>query len=574
MQINGFGGGLRRRLSGCKGVAAAGPVVLLVAVGAAAQCPAGAVPGLGLPGTGGNVEAIVVMPNGDAIVGGTFRADQGAPGNSIARYSPESGTWVGLGGGMNRGSSVLALATLPGGELIAGGTFISAGGLPANKIARFSPTTGMWSGMGTLATDTITYLLAVAVLPDGDVIAAGAFSSIGGVAANNIARYSMSTGAWSPMGTGTSSPVTALTVIPGGDVVAGGWFTTAGGIAARTIARYNPGTGAWAAMSNGLGGDIFDLGALATLPSGDVVATGRLVLTEPASVERRMARYSMSAGMWEPMGMIWPAGAGIVHSLAVLPSGDLIAGGDSVGTTTGNANSNGPVVRYDPTTDSWTTLVSATQPVGGGRVQVTALAASADGNVFVGGNFGRLGYAASSRFGMYAFGDPPPQFGVWPDYQRSECPERSATFGITPPPNAGATYQWQREGVAIDPAVNVSAATATLVLTNLGPDDAGSYSCIITDGCGRYTSGSTWLQVEICPCTVADIAGGGTFGPEADGTLDGSDFIAFMNSFSIGDRVIDPLADIAGDGADGLVPDGVIDGTDFVTFINSFAAGC
>lgn len=574
MQINGLGGGKWRPLSGCLGLASAVPIVLGAAMSAGSQCPAGAVPGLGLPGTGGSVEAIVVLPNGDAIVGGTFRADQGAPGNSIARYSPESGTWVGLGGGMNRGSSVLALTTLPGGEIIAGGTFISAGGLPANKVARFSPTTGTWSGMGTLPTDNIAYILAVAVLSDGDVVAAGAFSTIGGVSANNIARYSMSTGAWSPMGTGTSSPVTALTVVPGGDVVAGGWFTTAGGIAARTIARYSPASGAWSAMSNGLGGDIFDLGALATLPSGDVVATGRLYLTEPAPVERRIARYSMSAATWEPMGMIWPAGAGIVHSLAVLPNGELVAGGDSVGMTTGNANSNGPVVLYDPATESWTTLVSATQPVGGGRVQVTALAASADGNVFVGGNFGRLGYAASSRFGMYAFGDPPPQFGVWPDWQRSECPERSATFGITPAPNEGATYQWQREGVAIDATANPSAATATLVLTNLGPDDAGEYRCIITDGCGRYTSDSAWLQVDICPCTVADIAGGGMLGLEADGTLDGSDFIAFMNSFSIGDRVIDAVADIAGDGADGLTPDGVIDGTDFVTFINSFAAGC
>jgi hypothetical protein len=56
--------------------------------------------------------------------------------------------------------------------------------------------------------------------------------------------------------------------------------------------------------------------------------------------------------------------------------------------------------------------------------------------------------------------------------------------------------------------------------------------------------------------------------------LDGSDFIAFINSFSIGDSTVDPLADVAGAGDDGLSPDGTIDGTDFITFINAFAVGC
>ena len=51
-----------------------------------------------------------------------------------------------------------------------------------------------------------------------------------------------------------------------------------------------------------------------------------------------------------------------------------------------------------------------------------------------------------------------------------------------------------------------------------------------------------------------------------DGTVDGSDFIAFINSFAIGLTAVDPVADIDGDGT--------IDGTDFITFINAFGAGC
>jgi len=69
-------------------------------------------------------------------------------------------------------------------------------------------------------------------------------------------------------------------------------------------------------------------------------------------------------------------------------------------------------------------------------------------------------------------------------------------------------------------------------------------------------------------CNPADLADGGG-NPPGDGTLDGSDFIAFINAFA-SDQ---PLADIVDAG--GSTPgDGTIDGSDFIAFINNFAAGC
>ncbi len=74
-------------------------------------------------------------------------------------------------------------------------------------------------------------------------------------------------------------------------------------------------------------------------------------------------------------------------------------------------------------------------------------------------------------------------------------------------------------------------------------------------------------------CT-ADIGGGGPNADQPDGTIDGSDFILFINSFAIGDATVDPMADVAGGGPNADQPDGTIDGTDFIEFINAFAAGC
>ena len=76
------------------------------------------------------------------------------------------------------------------------------------------------------------------------------------------------------------------------------------------------------------------------------------------------------------------------------------------------------------------------------------------------------------------------------------------------------------------------------------------------------------------PACLADISGGGPNADQPDGTVDGNDFIAFINSFSIGDVSVDAKADIAGGGPNADQPDGTIDGSDFIAFINAFGAGC
>jgi len=68
----------------------------------------------------------------------------------------------------------------------------------------------------------------------------------------------------------------------------------------------------------------------------------------------------------------------------------------------------------------------------------------------------------------------------------------------------------------------------------------------------------TFDDVTAAPSCLADVV--------ADGSVDGGDFIAFINSFAIGDASIDPTADV--------IVDGTIDGTDFIEFINAFSAGC
>ena len=183
-------------------------------------------------GTGMNdsVQALIVMPNGDLVAGGQFTTAGGVPANYVARWNGTS--WAAMGSGLS--GIVMTLASLPNGDIVAGGA----------GIARWNGAS--WSTMGSgMAGGTYNFVYALQRLPSGDIIAAGNFTTAGGVVVNNIARWNGT--AWSPLGTGvsgTSSPsatvtfVTALAMLANGDVVAGGEFATAGGLGSAYLAGF------------------------------------------------------------------------------------------------------------------------------------------------------------------------------------------------------------------------------------------------------------------------------------------------------------------------------------------------
>ena len=193
-----------------------------------------------------------------------------------------------------------------------------------------------------------------------------------------------------------------------------------------------------------------------------------------------------------------------------------------------------------------------------------AYGVSADGSVVVGKS---VNGAAVWRFST------PPAITEFPTAVNT-CRTTVATFSISATATRPIIYRWRKAGVPIDIASNPSAATDTLRLVRVQPSDAGLYDCIVSTDCGSVTSGAARLTVRTCICLEADIAGGGDAGNEPDGTVDGTDFIAFINSFAIGDAAIDPAADISGGGDPGLEPDGTIDGTDFIFFNNACSIGC
>jgi hypothetical protein len=232
----------------------------------------------------------------DLVAGGAFDTIYARPSSfhagHIARWN--GSVWSAWGPEPN--GTVAALLPLPDGNLVAAGTFTSAGGLPATNIARWNASAAAWEPLGEGLQGGPAYPARVASLSlyNGDIIAAGAFTSSGASTLNHIARWDPTTAQWRSLGSGMDSGnVAALTVFQG-DLVAAGTFASAGGVPASRIARWN-GSG-WQPIGAGFTG--FGPFALSTY-NGQLVAGGSLT-TSGGTPTPGAARWTGAA--WEGIG--------------------------------------------------------------------------------------------------------------------------------------------------------------------------------------------------------------------------------------------------------------------------------
>lgn len=307
---------------------------------------------------------------GHLVVGGRFTMAGGVPATCVALW--DGVAWQALGNGMAGGydTEVLAL-TVYNGELIAAGYFTSADGQPCNYIARWDGNT--WQPLGSgVGDDWAPSVWALAVY-NGDLIVGGLFTTAGGVPCNNIARWDGST--WHALDAQGMNSVVYSLLVRGDRLIAGGWFTEAGGVPCDGIAQWNG--SAWQALGGGVaGGSPTGVNALVALSDGELIAGGSF--TSAGGVPcNRVARWD--GNTWQPLGS--GIGGGFpreVYSLAVLPNGELVAGG--IFTMAGGVTCNN-IARWDG---------SVWQPLGAGLTgnapYVFALTVSND-ELIAGGSF-------------------------------------------------------------------------------------------------------------------------------------------------------------------------------------------
>lgn len=351
------------------------------------------------------------------IAAGAFTEAGPAGGiNRIASWNPAMSRWERLGNGISGSvdGAVLALRVFDeDGEgpspaaLIAGGRFSLAGNVSVTNIARWNFQTGSWSAVGAGAGDAGRSVRALTDYDDDGagpnapmLVAAGSFTTIGGVEANCVARWNPATGAWSSFGEGDANGITegldaaplvsAIGVYdadgPGPvppTLVAGGTFRKAGAVRVNSIARWDPSINAWTRMLDGIqisslwgrvgGMTLYDADGAGPNPPALVVGGA---MTHASFVPARgVARWELAGERWsaipEPGAQ---AAGGIVLGMTSTdldgdgPAGRVVVAGGSF-TEAGGIRARS-LAAFDPHTRMWSDLA-----VPGFHVCVVAVAA-------------------------------------------------------------------------------------------------------------------------------------------------------------------------------------------------------
>lgn len=331
------------------------------------------------------VTSLLARANGRLVAGSTFGGVQEFDGAAWQPIGPSSSQ-----------PRVSALAELPNGDLVVGGNFAASAGIPGNAIVRWDGS--QWSAMGdpSVAT-TIGSVLAMARLPNGDLVVGGRFDQIGGVLCRNVARWNGSV--WQPLGAGSPAVVTRLAASAAGELVVDGDFGAGSSFGRWDGANWLPVTTQQqpafafpigAVGSNGVlfraNGGLFvhtpagwnnlvpwsgnvSVQCAALLGNGDVVVGGGFVSFEGQATLRVAHRV---AGSWLSAGV---GAAGAVDAVCELADGSLVVGG-TFGWIGGTAIAR--LARFDGS--GWT-------PLGVPADSVTGILQRANGELLLAGTF-------------------------------------------------------------------------------------------------------------------------------------------------------------------------------------------
>jgi len=340
-------------------------------------------------------------------VGGKLSLAGSPPTKGIARW--DGTEWSDVGGGVDGAQfyEVLAMEIFDDGDgpaLCVGGKFTSAGGEAAMRIARWDGST--WTPLGAGVTGgSHPSVLALRAFDDGTgpaLFVGGSFTTAGGVAASNVARWDGAN--WSTVGAGFDHAVRVLEILDSGTgpaLHAGGSFSTSGASENRGVARWSvdQDDGAWTTVATNQfnqGSSVATLGAF-DLGSGPAIFAGGEFTQIGDVAAMRLAR--LDGDVWAPIGDGIAGGTQVtVNAVAIFDDGEgpaLFVGG-AFTAVDGIAVNN--VARWRPNEEggSWSTLDGGTN----GWVNTLTVHDDGDGPaLFVGGEFTTVGTAGGTAGG-------------------------------------------------------------------------------------------------------------------------------------------------------------------------------
>lgn len=213
-----------------------------------AQCLPTWLPGEGIPGVSGTINALTKFDDGTGeklYAAGAFTTAGTSNATRIAVW--DGAEWQPLGSGLQNTCFSLAVFN---GKLYAAGDFTLAGGVTVSRIASWDG--AAWSALPGAAFTGTTPRPQAMVVFNNELIVAGTFVNAGGNVSNAITAFNGTT--WRALGTGMTSGGAGATIralaVYNGELYATGEFDSAGGSPALNIAKWN-GT-QWSALTSGI----------------------------------------------------------------------------------------------------------------------------------------------------------------------------------------------------------------------------------------------------------------------------------------------------------------------------------
>lgn len=227
-------------------------------------------------GFNGKVYATSIQPDGKIIVGGNFTAYNGVVVGRLVRLNtngsldPTFNTSIGATTGI-----IYEITVQQNGSIIIVGSFTKYNNVTTNRIARILPN-GSLDTSFMIGTGAPVAINNVKVLSDGKILLSGNFTAFNGIQINRIVRLNGNgeVDATFNTGSGFDDDVNAIAVQPDGKIIAGGKFTSYNGIMANRIIRLNNNGTIDNSFVTGSGFSSGSVQAIKVDSSGNIMAAG------------------------------------------------------------------------------------------------------------------------------------------------------------------------------------------------------------------------------------------------------------------------------------------------------------
>ncbi|WP_035560612.1 IPT/TIG domain-containing protein [Hymenobacter sp. IS2118] len=304
--------------------------------------------GMGFTGFTGAVNAVALQADGKVLVGGDFSGYNGTAATRIIRLNADGSPDATFVTGTGFGAAVQSIVVQPDGQILVGGSFTAYNSTTTidNRIIRLNPNGSRDVSFDTGGDDYYynnnntggfnSTVQSIVVQPDGKVLVGGSFNSynsatgLGGIVrltANGIRDTDFATG------TGFNSAVNSLALQANGKVLVGGDFSSYNGTANPNlggIIRLNDNGTRDTDFVTGTGfttsaGTTATVNVVALQPDGNILVGGQFVNYKGVT-QNRLARLAAD-GTLDATFYIGTGFDVAVRRLAVQPDGSVVVGG-------------------------------------------------------------------------------------------------------------------------------------------------------------------------------------------------------------------------------------------------------